>query len=167
MLKWDSNHLSVHGRSARITVGKPHFDPFRTPFHARSDPFSRVFGTLRGSKMVPVDSNRPQITHLNIPQGPGSLLKKCIFDSFWTLFQDQNDPFSMVLGPFRRSKTAQTGSNWPEITRLSIPSDPGSLLKKPVSHPFWTQLGPILAAYTALGLFPDCAVGAMGEPRPD
>jgi hypothetical protein len=59
-------------------------------------PFARGLGTVKGSKMVPVGSNGPQITHLNIPEGPGSLLKKHIFDPFWTPFQGQNDPFSRV-----------------------------------------------------------------------
>ena len=85
-------------------------------------PLARSLGNVKGSKMVPVGSNGPQITHLIIPEGPGSPLKKHIF--------------------------------------VDILLEEGQGL-------FRTHLGPILPACAAPGLFPDCAVGAMGEPRPD
>ena len=76
-------------------------------------PLARSLGNAKGSKMVPVGSNGPQITHLIIPEGPGSPLKKHIFDPFGTPFQAQNDPFSSVLRTSRESKMSEKGSNRP------------------------------------------------------
>ena len=78
-------------------------------------------------------------TCLSIPNGPGSLLEKRVFDPFVTLFWSQNGPFLRHVGIFHGPKRVPMGSKWAKNTCLSIPNDPGSLLEKRVFDPFLTH----------------------------
>ena len=65
---------------------KRFFDPFLTHFWSQNDPFSRHFGTFHGPKLVTTGSKWAKNTCLSIPNGPGSLMEKCVFDPFLTHF---------------------------------------------------------------------------------
>ena len=85
-------------------------------------------------------------TCLSIPNGPGSLLEKHVFDPFLTHFWSQNDQFSRHFGIFHGPKRVTTGSKWAKNACLSIPNGRGSLLEKCGFHPFlthfWSQNSP-------------------------
>ena len=84
------------------------FDPFFTHFCSQNGPFSRHIGFFHGSKRVTTGSKRAKITCLCIPNGPGSLLEKCVFDPFLTHFGSQNSPFSRHFGIFHGPKRVNT-----------------------------------------------------------
>ena len=73
------------------------------------------------------------------PNGPGSLLEKRVFDTFFTHFCSQSGPFSRHFGIFHGPKRVPTGSKWGKSTCLSIPNGPGSLLEKCGFDPFLTH----------------------------
>ena len=81
-----------------------------------------------------------------IPNGPGSLLQKKVFDPFSTHFWSQNGPFSRHFGIFLGPKRVTTGPKWAKNTCLSIPNGPGLFSGKRVFDPFsthfWSQNGP-------------------------
>ena len=122
------------------------FDPFFTHFWSQNGPFSRHFGIFHGPKRVTTGSKRAENTCLSIPNGLGSLLEKCVFDSFLTHFWSQNGPFSRHFGILAGPKCGTTGSKWARNTCLSIPHGPGSLLEKHLFEPFfthfWSQISP-------------------------
>ena len=100
----------------------------------------------KGLNSVTTGSKRAKNTCLSIPNGPGSLLEKRIFDPFLTDFWSQNGAFSRHFGIFHEPKCAATGSKWAKTTCLSIINGPGSFLEKRVFDPFlthcWSQNGP-------------------------
>ena len=121
----------------------------------------------KGLKSVKTGSKRATNTCLSIPNGPGSLLEKRVFDSFLTHFWSQNSPFSRHFGIFHEPKPVAMGSKWAKTTCLSIINGPRSLLKKRVFDPFlthcWSQNGPFL---THLGIFHDPERATTGSKRP-
>ena len=76
----------------------------------------------------------------SIPNGPRSLLEKCVFDLFLTHFWSQNGPFSRHFGILHGPKHITTGSKWAKQSCLSIPNGPRSLLEKCAFDPFSTHL---------------------------
>ena len=96
----------------------------------------------KGLNSVKTGSKWAKNTCLSIPNGPGSLVEKHVFDPFLS----QNDPFPRHFGFFDGPKRVPTGPKWAKNTCLSIPSGPGSLLEKCVFDPFstlfWSQNGP-------------------------
>ena len=122
------------------------FDPFFTQFCSQNGPFSRHFGIFHGPNRVTTSSKWAKNTCLSIPNGPGSLLKKRVFDPFLTYYWSQNGPFSRHFGIFHGPNRVTTSSKWAKNTCLSIPNGPGSLLEKRVFDPFlthyWSQNGP-------------------------
>ena len=106
------------------------FDPFLTHFWSQNGPFSRHFGILHGPNCVTTGSKQAKNTGFSIPNGPGSVLIKCIVDPFLTHLGSQNGPVSKHFGIFHGPKCATTGSKWAKNTCLSIPSGPGTTLEK-------------------------------------
>ena len=100
----------------------------------------------KGLSSVKTGSKRAKNPCLSIPNGPGSLSEKRVFDSFLTHFWSQNGPFSRHFGSFNEPKPVATGSKWAKTTCLSIINGPGSFLEKRVfdlilTH-CWSQNGP-------------------------
>ena len=93
----------------------------------------------KGLNSVKTGSKWAKNTCLSIPNGPGSLLEKRVFDPFLTLFWSQNGPFSRHFGIFHGPKCVTMGSKWAKNTCLSIINGPGSLLEKCVFDPFLTH----------------------------
>ena len=73
---------------------------------------------------------------LSIPNGPGSLLEKRVFDPVLTHFWSKNGPFSRDFGIFHGPKRVTSGSKWAKNTCLTIPYGPRSLLEKCLFDPF-------------------------------
>ena len=121
------------------------FDSFLTHFWSQDSPFSRHFGSLHGPKRVTTGSKWAKTTCLSIPNGPGSLLEKCVFDPFWTHCWSQKGPFSRHFGIFRGPKHATTGSKRPKNTCLSIPSSLATTLEKMIFFAPGTLVDPLLA----------------------
>ena len=143
--KWAKNTcLSIPNGSGSL-LEKHVFDPFGTLFRSQNDPFSRHFGIFHGPKRVPMGSKRARSTCLSIPNGPGSLLEKCVLDPFWTHFWFQNGPFSRHFGIFHSPKRATTRSKRPKTTCLSIPSCLGTTLEKIIFVAPGTTVDPLLA----------------------
>ena len=65
---------------------------------------------LKGLNLVKTGSKWAKNTCLSIPNGPGSLLEKCVFDPLFTLFWSQYDPFSRHFGIFHGPKCVTPGS---------------------------------------------------------
>ena len=133
----------------RSILKKCVFDPFLSHFWSQNDPFSRHFGIFHGPKRVTTGSKWAKNTCLSIPNGPGSLLEKCVFDLFLSHFWSQNGAFSMHFGIFHGPKRATTGSKRAKNTCLSIPSGLGTTLKKSFFSPRgprWTHRWPQLCA---------------------
>ena len=146
--KWAQNTcLSIPNGLGSIPE-KRVFDPFLTHSWSQNSPISRHFGILHGPKRVTTGSKWAKTTCLSIPNGPGSLLEKRVFDPFLTHFWSQNGPFSRHFGIFRGPKHATTGSKRPKNTCLSIPSGLGTTLEKKFSPrgPWWTRRWPPLCA---------------------
>ena len=114
----------------RSLLEKRVFDPFLTHSWSQNGPFSGHFGILDGPKCVTTGSKWAKNTCLSIPNGPGSLLEKCVLNPFWTHFSSQNGPFSWDFGMFHGPKHITTGSKQPKNTCLSIPSGLGTTLEK-------------------------------------
>ena len=134
------------------------FDPFLTHFWSKNGPFSRHFGIFHGPKRVTTGSKWAKNTCLSIPNGPRSLLEKCIFDPFLTHFWSQNRPFSRHFGIFCGPKRVPGGSKWAKNTCLSVPSGLGTTLEKMIFFAPGTLVGPLLAP-TVRG--PGCQGGRL------
>ena len=121
----------------------------------------------KGLNSVKTGSKRAKNTCLSIPNGPGSLLEKHIFDLFLTHFWSQNGPFSRHFGIFHEPKPVTMGSKWAKTTSLSIPNGPGSFLEKRVFDPFlthcWSQNGPFSRHF---GIFHGPKRATTGSKRP-
>ena len=118
------------------------FNPFLTHFSSHNGHFSRHLWIVHGPKRVTRSSTW---ACLNIPNGLGSLLKKFVFDPFWTHFWSQNDPFSRHFGIFHGPKRVTTGSKLAKITCLSIPSGLGTILENMIFFAPGTPVDPPLA----------------------
>ena len=149
--QWAQNGLKTFVCASKMV--QDHFwkkrvlDPFLTLFWSLSDPFSTHFGIFHGPKRVQMGSKWAKSPCLSIPNGPGSLLEKRVFDPFLTLFWSQNDPFSRHFGIFHGPKRATSGSKRPKNTSLSIPSGLGTTLDKiffSPRGPWWTHRWPPL-----------------------
>ena len=144
--KWAKNSCLSIPNGPGSLLEKRVFDLFLTLFWSQNDPFSRHFGIFHGPKRVTTGSKRAQNTCLNIPNGPGSILEKSVFDPFLPHFWSQNGPFSRHFGIFHGPKRVTTGSKRAQNTCLSIPNGPRSFLEKRVFNPFlphcWSQNGP-------------------------
>ena len=103
---------------------------FSPIFAPKTAPSQGIFGVFHGPKRVTMGSNWVKNTCLSIPNGPRSLLEKCVFDPFFTHFWSQNGPFSRHFGIFHGSKRVTTGSKRAKNTCLSIPSGLGTTLEK-------------------------------------
>ena len=99
----------------------------------------------KGLNSVKTGSKRAKNTCLSIPNGPGSLLEKRVFDPFLTHFWSQNGPFSRHFGIFQEPKPVPTGSKWAKTTCLSIPSGLGTTLEKSIFFAPGTLVDPPLA----------------------
>ena len=99
----------------------------------------------KGINSVKTGSKWAKNTCLSIPNVPGSLLEKCVFDPFLTHFWCQNGPFSRHFGIFHGPKRATTGSKRPKNTCLSIPSGLGTTLEKMIFSAPGTLVDPPLA----------------------
>ena len=121
----------------------------------------------KGLNSVKTGSKRAKNTCLSIPNGPGSLLEKRVFDPFLTHFWSQNGPFSRHFGILHEPKPIATGSKWAKTTCLSIPNGLGSLLENRVFHPFlthcWSQNGPFSRHF---GIFHGPKRATTGSKRP-
>ena len=137
--KWAKNTCPSIPHGPGSLLEKCVFDPFLTHFWSRNDPFSRHFGIFHGPKHVTTGSKWAKNTCLSIPNGPGSLEEKRVFDPFLTHFWFQKGPFSRHIVIFQGPKHVTIGSKWAKNTCLSIPSGPGSLEEKRVFDPFWTH----------------------------
>ena len=123
------------------------FDPFLTHFWSENGPYSRHFGIFHGPKPVATGSKWAKTTCLSIPNGPASLLEKCVFGPFLTHCLSQKGEFSRHFGIFHGPKRATTGSKRPQNTCLSIPSGLGTTLEKiffSPRRPWWTHRWPPL-----------------------
>ena len=144
--KWAKNTCLSIPNGPGSLLEKHVLDPFLTNFWSQNGPFSNHFGIFHGPKRVTTGSKWAKNTCLSIPNGPGSLLEKRIFDPFLTHFWSQNGPFSRHFGIFHGPKRVTTGSKWAKNTCLSIPNSLGSFLEKRVLDPFlthfWSQNGP-------------------------
>ena len=99
----------------------------------------------KGLNSFKTGSKRAKNTCLSIPNGPGSLLEKHVFDPFLTHCWTQNGPFSRHFGIFHGPKRATTGSKRPKNTCLSIPSGLGTSLEKMFFFAPGTLMDPPLA----------------------
>ena len=121
----------------------------------------------KGLNSVKTGSKWAQNTCLSIPNGPGSLLEKRVFDPFFTQFCSQNGPFSRHFGILHEPKRVTTGSKWAKTTCLSIINGPRSFLKKRVFDPFftqcWSQNGPFSRHF---GIFHGSKRATTGSKRP-
>ena len=84
-------------------------------------------------------------TRSSIPNGSGSLLKKCVFDPLLTHFWFQNGPLSRHFGIFHGPKRATTGSKRAKNTCLSIRSGLGTTLGKIIYFALGTLVDPPVA----------------------
>ena len=80
-----SNCLSIPN-GLRSLLEKPVLAPVLTPFWSHNGPFSGHFGLLHGPKRVISGSKQAKNNCLSIPNDLGSLVEKCIFDTFLTHF---------------------------------------------------------------------------------
>ena len=136
------------------------FDPFLTHFSSQNGPFSSHFGIFQGPKPVATGSKWAKTTCLSIINGPGSFLKKRIFDPFLTYFWSENGPFSRHFGIFHGPKRATTGSKRPKNTCLSIPSGLGTTLEKIIFFALGTLVDPPLAPIVR---GPGCPPAVLGD----
>ena len=128
--KWAQNTcLSIRNGLGSL-LKKRVFDPILSHFWSQSGPFSRHFGVFHGPKRVISGSKRAKNTCFSIPNGPGTLLPKHVFDPFLTHFLSQNVPLSRHFGIFHGPKRVTTGSKRAKNTSLSIPNGLGTPLKK-------------------------------------
>ena len=130
------------------------FHPFLTHFWSQNGPYSRHFGIFHEPKPVATGSKWAKTTCLSIINGPGSFLKKRVFDAFLTHCWSQNRPFSRHLGIFHGPKRATTGSKRAENTYFSIPSGLGTSLEKTIFFAPGTPVDPPLAPNCAWARLP-------------
>ena len=113
-----------------------------------------------GSKWAP-------FTCLCTPNGPGSLLEKCVFDPFFNHFCSKSGPFSRHFNIFHQPKRLTNGSKRAKNTCLRIPNGPGSLSENRVFDPFLThfcsQNGPLSRHF---GIFHGPKRATTGSKRP-
>ena len=143
--KWARNTCLSIPNGPRSLLEKCVFDPFLTHFWSQNGPFSRHFGIFHGPKHITTGSKWAKNICLSIPNGPGSLLEKCVSDPFSTHFLSHNGPFSRHFGIFHGPKRATTGSKRPKNTGLSIPSGLGTTLEKMIFFARGTLADPPLA----------------------
>ena len=143
--KWAQDTCLSIPNGPRSLFEKRVFDPFLTHFWSQNGPFSRHFPFLPGPKGVTTGSKWAKTTCLSIPNGPGSLLEKCVFDPFLTHFWSRNGPCSRHFGIFHGPKHATTGSKRRKNTCLSIPSGLGTTLEKMIFFAPGTLVDPPLA----------------------
>ena len=143
--KWARNTCLSIPNGPGSLLEKCVFDPFLTHFWSQNGPFSRHFGIFHGPKHITTGSKWAKNICLSIPNGPGSLLEKCVFDPFSTHFLSHNGPFSRHFGIFHGPKRATTGSKRPKNTCLSIPSGLGTTLEKTIFFARRTLVDPPLA----------------------
>ena len=128
---------------------------------------SGAYMCWKGINSVKTGSKRAKDTCLSIPNSPGSLLEKRVFDPFWTHLWSQNGPFSRHFGIFHGPKPVATGSKWAKTTCLSIINGPGSFLEKRVFDLFlthcWSQNGPFSRHF---GIFHGPKRTTTGSKRP-
>ena len=95
-------HLFLHPKRSRMFFGKACFRAFFTHFRSQNH-FQGILGLYIGSKWA-------KNTCLSIPNGPGSLLGKHIFDPFRTPFWSQNLPIFKAFGdcPWAKTLAPQT-----------------------------------------------------------
>ena len=121
----------------------------------------------KGLNSVKTGSKRAKNTCLSIPNGPGSLLEKRVFDPFLTHFWYENGPYSRHFGIFHGPKPVATGSKWAKTTCSSIVNGPASLLEKCVFDPFLphclSQKGPFSRHF---GIFHGPNHATTGSKRP-
>ena len=121
----------------------------------------------KGLNSVQTGSKRAKNTCLSIPNGPGSLSEKCVFDPFLTHVWSPNGPFSRHFGSFHEPKLVARGSKWAKTTCLSIINGPGSFLEKRLFDPFlthrWSQNGPFSRHF---GIFHGPKRATTGSKRP-
>ena len=144
-LKWARNTcLSIPDGPGSL-LDKRVFDPFWTHLWSQNGPFSTHFRILQEPKPVATSSKRPKNTCLSIMNGPGSFLKKRVFDPFLTHCWSQNGPFSRHFWIFHGPKRATTDSKRPKTACLSIPSGLGTTLEKIIFFAPGTPVDPPLA----------------------
>ena len=171
--KWaKTTCLSIPNGPASL-LEKCVFHPFLTHFWSHNGPISRHFGIWHGPKRVTTGSKRAKNTCLSIPNGPASLLEKCVFDPFLTHFWSHNGPFSRHFGIFHGPKRVTLGSQWAKNTCLSIPSGLGTTFKK--NHcvrpgdPWWTHHWPPTMRGLGRALMakngPECAQFVSNGPK--
>ena len=143
--KWAQNTCLSIPNGPGSLLEKRVLDPFLTHFWFQNGPFSGHFGIFHYPKPVATDSKWAKTTCLSIINGPGSFLKKRIFDPFLTHCWSQNGPFSRHFGIFHGPKRATTGSKRPKNTCLSIPSGLGTTLERIIFFGLGTLVDPPLA----------------------
>ena len=128
---------------------------------------SGAYMCWKGLNSVKTGWKRAKNTFLSIPNGPGSLLEKRVFDPFLTHFWSQNVPFSRHFRIFHEPKPVATGSKWVKTTCLSIINGRGSFLEKRICDPFlthcWSQNGPFSRHF---GIFHGPKRASTGSKRP-
>ena len=117
---------------------------FLTHFWPHNGPFSRHCGIFHGPKRITSGSKWAKNTCLSIPNGPGSLLEKHVFDPFFTHFWSQKGPFSRHFGILLWPKRVTTGSKRAKNTCLSILSGLGTTLEKMIFFALGTLVDPPL-----------------------
>ena len=143
--KWAKNTCLSIPNGLGSLLEKRGFHPFLTHFWSLHGPFSRHFGIFHEPNSVATGSKWAKTTCLSIPNGPGSLLEKRVFDPFLTHFWSQNGPFPRHFGIFLGPKRATMGSKRPKNTCLSIPSGPGTTLEKIIFFAPGTLVDPLFA----------------------
>ena len=123
--KWAQNTCLCTPNGPWSLLEKRAFDRFSIHFCPQNGPFSRHIG-FSMTKPVPMGSKWAKNTCVSIPNGPRSLLEKCVFDPFLTHFGSQNGPFSRHFGILHGPKRGTTGSKRPKNTCLSIPTGLGT-----------------------------------------
>ena len=90
---------------------RDHFwkNTFWTHFWSQNDSFSRHFGIFHGPKCVTRGSKWAKATCLSIPNGPASLVEKCIFGPFLTQFLVPKRPIFKAFWDFPWPKTRHHG----------------------------------------------------------
>ena len=107
--------------------------------------YSGAYMWWKGLNSVKTGSKRAKNTCWSIINGPGSFLKKRLFDPFWTYCWSQNGSFPRHFGIFQGPKRATMGSKQPKNTCLSIPSGLGTTLEKMFFFALGTLVDPPLA----------------------
>ena len=137
--KWAKNSCLSIPNGPGSLFEKRVSDLLLTHFWSQNGPVSRHFGIFHCPKRITTASKSAKNTCLSIPNCPGSLLEKRVFDPFLPHLWSQNGPFSKHFGIFHGPKHVTMGSKRARNTCLSIPNGAGSLLEKRVFDPFLPQ----------------------------